>query len=153
MHLILEKQELSEDRNIRGISKEDILGLGSLMLNSYKGTIDYEGETLDDAISEIEATFNGKYGIFLEDCSFLSEDNGTMVSAIIITWFEEIRAPLLCFSVTHPDCKNQGFGTYLLNKSINALLEKGYHELYLVVTDGNRPAQHLFKKAGFREVG
>jgi GNAT superfamily N-acetyltransferase len=152
MRIALKIQDIPEYRNIRRISKDDIPSLGSLMLNSYKGTIDYEGETLEDAISEIQTTLNGKYGTFLEDCSFLAENNENAISAIIITWFEEIRNPLLSFLITHPKYRNQGLGTYLLKKSINALMDNGYHELYLAVTDGNRPAQHLFKKVGFQEV-
>ena len=153
MRLALERQDISEDWDVRGFSMEDVSVLGSLMLNSYKGTIDYEGETLDEAISEIEATLNGKYGAFLDSCSFLAEINENAVSAIIITWFEDIRKPLLSFSMTHPEYQNQGLGTYLLKKSINALMDNGYHELHLVVTDGNKPAQHLYRKIGFQEIG
>jgi hypothetical protein len=35
------------------------------MLESYRGTIDDEGETLDDARSEVRRTFDGDYGTFL----------------------------------------------------------------------------------------
>ncbi|UCE36447.1 MAG: GNAT family N-acetyltransferase [Thermoplasmata archaeon] len=152
MCLALKKQEISETWNARNISKEDIRILGSLMLNAYKGTIDYDGESIEDAISEIKATLNGKYGPFMEKCSFLMEESQKGISAIIVTWFDELKKPLLAFSMTHQEYKNQGFGTYLLKKSINALLDEDYHELYLVVTDGNMPALHLYEKMGFQKT-
>ena len=53
-------------------------------------------------------------------------------------------------TVPHPDFKNQGMAAFLLKNSINALLAHGYKELYLVVTQGNLEAQHLYEKIGFR---
>lgn len=151
MNLVLEEQEVPQ-KDARNISNNDTHLLGSLMLNAYLDTIDYNGESLEDAVSEIQATINGKYGPFMDKCSFLIERDGKAISASIITWFDEEKKPLLAFSMTHPDFKNQGLGTYLLKKSINALLEEGYRELYLVVTDGNKPALHLYEKLGFKRI-
>lgn len=152
MKLVLERQEVTQKKNTRNISNNDSLLLGSLMLDAYRNTIDYNGESLEDAIYEVQATVDGKYGPFMEECSFLMERNGIAISSSIITWFDKVKGPLLAFLMTHPEFKNQGLGTYLLKKSINALLDDGYEELYLVVTEGNKPAQHLFKKMGFHNV-
>ena len=35
------------------------------MLDAYRGTIDDEGETLEDALAEVDRTFAGEYGEFL----------------------------------------------------------------------------------------
>jgi ribosomal protein S18 acetylase RimI-like enzyme len=148
MKLLLKEQEFKRSWECRNISVRDIRCLGILMLESYRGTIDYEGETEEDAISEIRETINGKYGPLLEECSFVIEDEQAL-SACIITWSEKEKLPLLAFSMTHPDFKNQGMATFLLKKSINALLAEGYKKLYLVVTEGNLEAQHLYEKMGF----
>lgn len=150
MKLRLKKQEFKRSWRCRNISAEDTRSLGVLMLRSYQGTIDYEGETQEAAISEIRETINGKYGPLLERCSFLVEEDEQAVSACIITWSEKENLPLLAFSMTHPDFKNQGMATFLLKKSINALLAQGYKELYLVVTEGNLDARHLYEKIGFQ---
>jgi len=152
MKLVLEKQEVPTKKNTRNISSYDIHLLGSLMLDAYRDTIDYNGESLEDAISEVQATLDGKYGPFIEKCSFIIEREGKAISASIITWFDKVKKPLLAFLMTHPDFKNHGFGTYLLKKSINALLDDGYYELHLVVTEGNPPAEQLFKKMGFQKI-
>ena len=150
MKLHLKEQESGGTWNCRTISREDVRSLGMLMLESYRGTIDYERETLKDAISEILDTLNGKYGPLLERCSFLVEEDGQALSASIVTFSEEMDMPLLTFSMTHPDFKNLGMATFLLGKSINALLAQGYENLWLFVTEGNMPAQHLYEKMGFR---
>lgn len=150
MKLFLKKQEFKKSLCCRNISEKDIYPLGVLMLESYRSTIDYDGETLEDANSEIRSTLDGKYGPLLEQCSFIVEENERTISACIITWAEEMKLPLLAFSMTHPDSKNKGIATFLLKKSINALLAQGYKELYLVVTKNNIAARHLYEKIGFR---
>ena len=150
MKLFLKKQEFNMSLSYRNVSEKDIDSLGVLMLESYRGTIDYEGETLEDAILEIRSTFDGKYGTLLKQCSFIVEENKKIISACIITWSEEMKLPLLTFSMTHPDFKNKGIATFLLKKSINVLLTKGYRELYLIVTKDNIAARHLYEKIGFR---
>ncbi len=91
-----------------------------------------------------------KFGVFQELCSFAIEEEGRLSSAILVTLLHE--KPLVAFSMTHPDFKNRGMATYLLKSAINALLTFGYKDLFLVVTDGNEPAQHLYEKVGFAPV-
>ena len=150
MRLKLTEQDVIDTWNCRTVMREDMSSLAILMLESYRGTLDYEGETIDDAMSEIEETFNGKYGPLIEGCSLLIEEDGRALSACLITIPAEARVPLLAFSMTHEDFKNQGMATFLLKKSINALLAQGHRELQLVVTSSNVSARHLYEKIGFR---
>ena len=150
MKLLLKKQEFALSWNCRTVSEQDIHPMGELMLDSFRDTIDYEGETLDDAISEIQGTIAGKYGPLLRKCSFAIEQNGQVLSACLVTFSMEANLPLIAYSMTHPDFKNQGMGTFLLKKSINALFAQGYKEVYLLVTRGNVAAQHLYEKIGFQ---
>jgi ribosomal protein S18 acetylase RimI-like enzyme len=152
MKLHLRKQEINDTWNCKNISKKDIRALGVLMLEAYRHTIDYEGETLEDAVSEVEETMNGKYGPFLQKCSFVIEEGGEAHSASLVTWSEEMHMPLLAFSMTNPRFKNHGMAGFLLKKSINSLLEERSTDLYLVVTKGNDSAQHLYEKLGFQEI-
>ncbi len=150
MHLDLTSQPVEQRGDCRAVSTGDLIALSQLMLDAYRGTIDDEGETLEDAISEVQRTFASEYGTFLEDCSFLIERDGQALSATLVTLWHE--APLVAFVMTHPSAKNNGLGAFLLKKSINALLARGYRELYLGVTKGNLPAQHLYEKLSFRIV-
>jgi hypothetical protein len=45
--------------------------LAELMLDSYQGTIDYDGETIEDSITEIESYFSGQSDQKWLECSWL----------------------------------------------------------------------------------
>jgi RimJ/RimL family protein N-acetyltransferase len=137
----------------REITEPDVEPLGRLMLDAYRDTIDYEGETLDDAVAEVRQTLEGRYGAAMRACSRLIEEDGCPVAACIIVRSDETGTPLLAFSMTAPEFQGQGLQAFLLGESINRLLGEGYRELHLVVTEGNAPARHLYDKLGFRELG
>ena len=147
MKLNLKKQRTRISK-IRSVGLNDIDPLARLMLESYRGTIDYHDETIDDARKELQKIFDGENGPLIEDCSYVIEEKNTIISATIIILFNKIDKPLLSFSMTHPSYKNQGYSTDLIKHSINSLIENGYDELFLVVTEGNEPAQHLYEKLG-----
>jgi hypothetical protein len=46
----------------RTVAPSDQEALAALMLDAYRGTVDYEGETLEDAFREIGHTLSGSYG-------------------------------------------------------------------------------------------
>ncbi len=85
MRLMLERQEPAGTWDCRSVTEADIPALGRLMLDAYRGTVDYEGETIEDAVKEVAKTLRGGYGRFLPDCSLAIETNGVMSSACLIT--------------------------------------------------------------------
>ncbi len=149
----LAEQPIAGIWNARPITERDGAILGTLMYDAYHYTIDDEGETPDDAVEEIESVLNGKHGPLLGACSFVVEEQGRALGATVITdWIDERtgkKQPLLAFLMTRPDASGQGMGTFLLSKSINALLAHGETELVLFVTVGNSTAQHIYQKLGF----
>ena len=140
------QQSLNERRTIQ---QDDAEGLARLMHAAYRGTIDDEGETLNEAREEIHKTFAGEYGRLLSDCSFAIEADGSLISACLVSWYEPSSTPLVAFLMTHPDAKRQGHARMLLRQSMNALLEQGYSKLTLVVSEGNNPAIALYRNLGF----
>ena len=152
MVLSLSATEQSERSSAQSVTSSHQGKLARLMWAAYQGTVDYDGETLEDANKEIEHTFEGGYGALLSDCSFvISDESGELlVSAILITLYQE--APLLAFSMTHPDYKRQGYGRILVREAMAALTEAGYSEVYLSVNGANEPALGLYRSFGFREV-
>lgn len=150
MRLALVPQAVSSRRPARPIEHTDILALATLMFKAYRGTLDDEGGTVDDAREEVERTFDGAYGDVLPGCSFAVEEDGRMLAATLVTHWQD--APLLAFVMTHPDAKGQGLATYLIRHSINRLFSQGYDELYLFVTEGNAPAQRIYDRLGFAVV-
>ena len=149
MKLRLQEQDFEKVFQCRTVSQNDTPSLGALMLASFYNTIDYEGETLEDAVQEVRETLNGKYGPFLENCSFLIEEKGLPLSAVLTVYSLEMGIPLIAYTITDPDYANQGMATFLLKKSVTALLASGYKEVFLVVTEGNASAYHVYEKLGF----
>jgi GNAT superfamily N-acetyltransferase len=96
---------------IRAVREDDGGSLSHLMLESYRGTIDDEGETLGDAREEIRRMFAGEYGTFVPEASVVAEDGSRLGSASLVTLWE--GGPLLAFTMTHPDAKRRGLGVAL----------------------------------------
>ncbi len=143
----LDPQELVEVAGVRAAGPADREGLAALLLVAYRGTVDDDGETLGDALAEIDRTLGGAYGPYLERCSFLAEDAGRVVAASLVTRWTE--APLLAFVMVDPGFQRRGLGERLLRRSMAALRAAGETELVLFVTDGNAPAQRLYERLGF----
>jgi len=136
-------------RHYRQIEIGDAEKLGGLMFDSYRGTIDDEGETPEQAIGAIKNTLSGKYGDWIGRASFLIEENGEIQSATIVSFFN--GSPLLTFALTHPRAQRKGLASFLIKRSIDALAQASYKNLYLVVTDGN-PAERIYSKIGFKRI-
>lgn len=138
--------------NIRLVSNDDVEAIGEVMLEAYRNTIDSEGETLEDAIGEVQATLNGKYGPFLKNASLIAFFDKTAAAAILFTWSDKEKMPLLAFSMTHAKYKGQGFAKKLIKLGLDRLSAEGNSECCLVVTEGNEPAFSIYKDLGFLTV-
>ncbi len=153
MHLALQQQAVEERWHVRPVTATDTPALAGLMFDAYLDTIDYEGETLEDALTEIKNVFAGEDGPLLDSCSLVIEQDGQAVACALVTLWRKTGRPLVSEVFVHPTVKNKGMGRYLLQKSINALLALGHDDLALYVTEGNLPAQHLYESLGFQVVG
>jgi ribosomal protein S18 acetylase RimI-like enzyme len=123
------------------------------MLAAYRGTIDDEGESLEDALAETRRTFAGEKGGVLWEASFVDVEGGgdltLACAAIVVTWKD---GPLLAYLMTAPAAKRRGLGERLLGHVTAALRARGDQALFLVVTSGNVPAETLYEKLGFVEI-
>ncbi len=73
------------NRPARPVLPDDAPALAQLMLDAYRGTIDDEGETGEEALAEFNAMLDGKYGPWLADASFVVELEGRVNAACVIT--------------------------------------------------------------------
>jgi GNAT superfamily N-acetyltransferase len=124
----------------------DVTTLGALMLDAYRGTIDYDGESLDDAIAEVASYFDGESTPLL-DCSVVAFDGEDAVSACLVTLAKD--EPMVSYVYTAAAWKERGLASALLQLSLNAVAKSGYPTLSLWVTVGNTPAEHIYTKLGF----
>ncbi len=141
-------ETLSTD-DFRTVTEADNLLLGQLMYSSYQGTIDYDGETLEQSIQEMTETLSGKYGKVISPASLVIVDGDVAVAAVIFVFYAKEAMPLLTFTMTHPQHQGRGLAQRLINSSLRVLHEQSFDQCCLVVTEGNRPAQDIYKKLGF----
>jgi predicted N-acetyltransferase YhbS len=128
--------------------------LGALLHAAFVGTIDYDGESLEDAKQEINEAMSGKYGEVINGASRIATDEtGTAIAAVIFVR-EVSRSdaseshPLLAFTMTHPNHQGKGLGSQLISYGLQSLHSHGCATCELVVTIGNS-AQRIYERLGF----
>lgn len=136
---------------IRRPTPEDADELAAVMLDAYRGTIDFDGsETLQVARDEVNGYLAGKSGAALLEHSRVAVSEGRIVSAALVSEFEGV--PLLAYVFTAPDHKGRGLGEGLTRHVMHALADAGHRRLHLWVTAGNAPAERIYGHLGFTEV-
>jgi predicted GNAT family acetyltransferase len=121
--------------------------LAHLMLAAYRSAADDEGETIAEALQEVDDVLVSANRPFIPEASFVIEVDAAPASASLISLFR--GAPLVTHLMTHPRYKRRGLGTSALLSSANALREQGWSSLSLYVTDSNASALALYRKLGF----
>ena len=127
-------------------TKDDHESLASLMLDAYTGTIDYDGETIDDAHQEVGSYFSGKP---LLECSNLYFERGILVSACLVAIYNDSRTPIVSYVMTRARDKRTGLARRLLEASICDLGRAGYKQVGAWITDGNEPSERLHRSLQF----
>ncbi|MDT7727032.1 MAG: hypothetical protein QOI21_3608 [Actinomycetota bacterium] len=143
-----EAEELGEGWRVRGLVQADVGDVGTLAFTAYRGTVDDEGETLEEQRAEIAEAFAGKYGTMQWDAGFGAWRAGELAACTVVTVWKE--RPLLAFVLTAPEWQGQGLATQLVLRSAQALAAQHQTELTLAVTRAN-PALLWYQKLGFTE--
>lgn len=139
----------THDLNVRSISRDDLEGLAGLMLDAYVGTIDYEDETLDDAIGEVRSFMDDDSSLL--DRSYLIEDDGTIASAVLVSVSE--GRPFIGYVMTRPSHKKHGLARLVTITALECLAGDGHETVVLYTTEGNTPSEALFRSIGAVQVG
>jgi len=133
-----------DGHDMRSITPDDLHGLARLMLDAYVGTIDYEGENLDDAVGEVRSYLENGHPLL--DRSYLAESEAGIVSAVLVSLSEGI--PFIGYVMTAPDYKSLGLGRLVTTASLAALAQDGYEKVVFYITEGNLPSEALFGAVG-----
>lgn len=137
-------------RENRAPNPADILQLAEMMLSAYIGTIDYDGETLEDALREVGDFFAGGSGQPLLEASRVAVDGGRLVSAVLVSLWE--GHPLIAYIMTHSAYKRNGCAARLLSCGLHGLKQQGYSAVRAFITEGNFASEGLFENSGFVRV-
>jgi ribosomal protein S18 acetylase RimI-like enzyme len=151
----LEPKPVASDARLRHPRPDDeaeVQSLGRLYYEAYRGTIDDEGDTPEEALEETRRCLRGGYGRFLADCSYVLDADaaGELAGAALITHETDGEA-LLAEAIVHPRYRGQGYARPLIQSAMNACVHRGYRRMWLMVTRHNVPAEGLYRRLGFRE--
>lgn len=138
--------------HLRAAELEDTTILAELMLAAYHGTTDDEGETLEEAIEEVDAYLAGDRGgeALLRE-SRLAFVGPLLVGACLLAEWEERQVPLVAYVMTRKEWKRRQIARQVLGASLLALTGQDYHEIRAVITKGNIPSERLFESMGFQK--
>ena len=130
---------------VRTVSPADLDALGDLMLDAYMGTIDYDGEDYEDAVTEV--------GDFLAaspllDHSYAVEVDGDLASAALVSLYDD--QPFIGYVMTRAEHKGQGLARTVTRRALDSLAESGHEVVVFYITDGNLPSEALFRSLGAR---
>jgi RimJ/RimL family protein N-acetyltransferase len=138
---------------LRAPDRADLDALAVLMIEAYRGTIDYDGETLPDAIAEVQAYFAGERGGSpLLNASRLGFVEGRLVGACLAANWDNRGVPLIAYVMTDGAWKLRGAASQLLGQVLVALHAEGFREVRAVITEGNLPSEKLFGRMNFSRV-
>ena len=121
-------------------------------MDSYKGTIDYDGESIVEAISEVESYFSRKDSLAMPAASTLAFKGDRIVSCCLVSKWEKRDDPLIGYIMTLAEFKHLGLGAYVSAKSMMKVAALGYGGACAVVTEGNVPSERLVSSLGFVRV-
>ena len=114
------------------------------------GTVEHQGESLEELIEEMKLTFEGKYGEFIPEASYVATIGNVIISSSIIVNSKNENIPLLAHAMTHPEYQNKGYCSFLIRKSMNSLVKLGETQAFLAVAGENRRAISVYSKLGFQ---
>lgn len=114
------------------------------MLDAYVGTIDYEDETLEDAMGEVTSFLDDDRALL--DRSYLVEDDGMIASAVLVSLSE--GRPFIGYVMTRASHKNHGLARLVTTTALERLAGDGHETVILYITEGNTPSEALFRSVG-----
>jgi [ribosomal protein S18]-alanine N-acetyltransferase len=82
---------------------------------------------------------------------WVAEADGRVVG-MVVTWLFVDEAHIATIA-THPDYRRQGIARKLLTFTLQSALQEGAQSSFLEVRAGNLPAQEMYRKFGYVEVG
>ncbi len=147
------KTENNLGYTLRECRIDDINALGKLYFHSYDARQASENE--DQAILDIESSFEGEYGSIWLQSSKLMKHAGKTVGAILTvhknSWDDKITCPYIIELFVHRDYRKKGIAKTLILSCCEEVRKSGQDEIALTVVAENSPARNLYKSIGFQE--
>jgi RimJ/RimL family protein N-acetyltransferase len=122
--------------------------LARLMLEAYRGTIDDEGESLDEAREEVDAWLAS--APLLDGSRVLGTRDGALISAVLVSRLGDL--PIIAYAMTAPPHTARGLASALLSDVVASLAAQGERAVVAFITEGNLLSERVFTRAGFERL-
>ena len=133
---------------MRPATSADRIALADLMMDAYAGTIDYDGETLDQALEGVDGALRENA---LLDLSRAAAHGDVIESAVLVSLNK--GDAFVGYVMTRAASKGRGLASALLDLCADAIWSTGYPRIRAWITEGNIPSEKLFLRAGFEVIG
>ena len=115
---------LPEGLSLKTPNVSDLDGLAELMIESYRGTIDYDGESIEDAVSEVEGYFKTRRDTRpILNYSVVLCHESKPISGYLMSYWIPRDCVIVGYLMTLPLWKRKGLAAFLLNQSLWMLKE------------------------------
>lgn len=135
------------ERVTRRVRDTDRSELAALLLDAYRGTIDDEGEDLDDALAAVDTFLAARH----DEHSLVVTEGERVVAMACVTVVAGVHYvdPIVVAS----DRKRTGLGGDAVRLVLGSLAGAGVTEVGATITDGNVASERLFLRLGFTRRG
>ncbi len=136
---------------VRPAAQSDLRQLGSLYFDAYDPGI--ACDSLEEAIADIQASFDGEYGGFWFEASPVVESDGEIVAAIMTVrrapWDDTPDCPFIIELFTSRNHRRMGLARLLVDQCMATVETDGETAITLRVAEDNTPARTLYESLGF----
>jgi hypothetical protein len=122
--------------SLRTPEMRDLPALAELMLEAYRGTIDYESETITEAVDEVQRYLapNAINRALLEESALLTQGR-MLVCACLVMYWSSRNCPFIGYVISHPLWKRRGLALRAVAESLCRLANDGHREVRPIITD------------------
>lgn len=142
-----------DDVRVRTPTRSDIPEIGQLYFNAYEPRV--TGENVEEAIADIEASWNGDYGEFWEEGSLIAELDGKIVGALLTVrhapWDQTPGGPFIIELFVDSGLRGRGIARRLMERGLDTMRSQGATSAGLEVLADNTRAQNLYRSIGFTD--
>lgn len=144
---LTEVKAIPTDLVTRRILDSDRSALAALMLDAYRGTIDDEGETTDDAIEAV----NEYFARMVHEHSLVVTEHDRVVAMALVVMVDHVHyVDPVAVAADH---KRKRIGRGAVTMLLDSLAGAGVTEVGATITDGNVASEGLFLGLGFERRG
>ena len=107
MSIPLTDQVKNYPRTMIPVEASFLPGMAQALLDAYQDTVDYEGESYEDALEELSQVLQGRYGPLLQEASWLIlDDLGDIAAGVLVCLFQ--GEPTITYTFTKSPTAGKG---------------------------------------------